>query len=211
MQDDERITMPGCAPACIAALLALTLGGCASGITMTLAPVMYAQTEPSAPASAPSPVMAAASAPVPVPAPVPAPAPASAPKLVIEKVTYSADTFFPFNQAVLLPEGEHALDALAAKLKKVQLETVISTGYTDSFGPSAYNRNLSLRRAEAVKAYLVSRGIAADQIEVEGDGKADFRVNPKRCSGSFASQVACQAPNRRAVVEILGSRRVESP
>jgi OOP family OmpA-OmpF porin len=196
-------TMPRRAPVCITALLALTLGGCASGITMTLAPVMYAQTEPSAPVavSASAPAFAAASAPVPAAAPAPA--------LVIEKVTYSADAFFPFNQVVLLPEGKHALDALAAKLKKVQLETVISTGYTDSFGPSSYNQKLSLQRAEAVKAYLVSRGIAADQIEVDGDGKTDFRVNPKRCSGSFASQVVCQTPNRRAVVEIFGSRRVE--
>jgi OOP family OmpA-OmpF porin len=131
------------------------------------------------------------------------------PAAVIEKVTYSADAFFHFNQAVLLPQAAQQLNALALKIMRIHLEAVITTGYTDSFGPDPYNRKLSLRRAEAVKAYLVSQGVAADKIEVEGDGKIDYRVNPKRCSGSFASQVACQAPNRRAVVEIVGSRSVK--
>ncbi len=151
---------------------------------------------------------APAPAPEPAPAPAPVPAPAPAPVPVSEKVTFSADTFFQFNKAVLQPAGKEALDGLAEKIKAVNLETVVSTGYTDSFGSVAYNQKLSLRRAEAVKAYLVSKGIPADKIYIEGKGKTDFRVDPKSCKGTFKQQVECQAPNRRAVVEIVGSHMV---
>ncbi|OIQ96849.1 outer membrane protein A precursor [mine drainage metagenome] len=153
-------------------------------------------------------VEAPAPAPEPAPAPTPAPAPAPAPVPVSEKVTYSADTFFQFNKAVLQPAGKEALDDLAEKIKAVNLETVVSTGYTDSFGSVAYNQKLSLRRAEAVKAYLVSKGIPADKIYIEGKGKTDFRVDPKSCKGTFKQRVECQAPNRRTVVEIVGSHMV---
>jgi OOP family OmpA-OmpF porin len=127
---------------------------------------------------------------------------------VSEKITYSADAFFQFNKAVLLPAGKEKLDDLAQKIKPINLEVVIATGYTDSFGSVAYNQKLSVRRAEAVKAYLVSQGVPADKIYVEGKGKTDFRVDPKSCKGSFKSQVECQAPNRRTVVEVVGTHMV---
>lgn len=149
-----------------------------------------------------------APAPAPAPAAAPAPAPAPAPVPVSEKVTYNADAFFQFNKAVLLPAGKEKLDDLAGKIKAINLEVVIATGYTDSFGSVAYNQKLSVRRAEAVKAYLVSQGVPADKIYVEGKGKTDFRVDPKSCKGSFKSQVECQAPNRRTVVEVVGTHMV---
>ncbi len=155
-------------------------------------------------------IVAQAAMPAPAPAaePAPAPAPAPAPVPTSEKVTYSADAFFQFDKAVLRPAGKQALAELAAKIKDVNLETVVSTGYTDSFGSAAYNMKLSQRRAESVKDYLVSQGIPADKIYIEGKGKTDFRVDPKTCHGTFKQRVACQAPNRRAVVEIVGSHMV---
>lgn len=158
------------------------------------------------------PVVAKAEAPAPGPAPVaaptPAPAPAPAPVPVSEKVTYSADAFFQFDKAVLLPAGKEKLDDLAKKIKDINLEVVIATGYTDSFGSVPYNQKLSVRRAEAVKAYLVSQGIEANRIYVEGKGKTDFRVDPKSCKGTFKQRVECQAPNRRTVVEVVGTHMV---
>ena len=157
-------------------------------------------------------IVAQAPAPAPAPAPeaqpAPAPMPAPAPVPTSEKVTYSADTFFQFDKAVLRPAGKQALDELAQKIKAINVETIISTGYTDSFGSVAYNLKLSQRRALAVKNYLVSQGIPADEIYIEGKGKTDFRVDPKSCHGSFKQRVACQAPNRRAVVEIVGNHTV---
>lgn len=156
-------------------------------------------------APAPAPVPEAAPAPAPVPAPVVAPVPVS------EKVTYSADAFFDFDKADLKPAGKEALDDLATKIKDVNLETVVSTGFTDSFGSVAYNKKLSDKRAEAVKDYLVSKGVSADKVYVEGKGKTDFRVDPKSCHGGKKKEIACQQPNRRAVVEIVGSHTVSQP
>ena len=82
----------------------------------------------------------------------PAPAPTS------EKVTFAADAFFDFDKAVLKPEGTAKLDDLVSKIEGINLEVIIAVGHTDSVGTDAYNQKLSVRRAEAVKAYLVEQG-----------------------------------------------------
>jgi OOP family OmpA-OmpF porin len=102
-----------------------------------------------APAPAPAPAPAAAPAPKAAPAPAPAPAPAAA-----TKVTYAADAFFDFNKSVLKPEGKAKLDDLSGKVKAINLEVIIAVGHTDSVGSDAYNQKLSVKRADAVKAYL---------------------------------------------------------
>ena len=108
--------------------------------------------------------VAAAVAPAATPAPAtPAPAPAPAPA-VASKVTFSADAFFDFDKSVLKPEGKAKLDDLASKVKGINLEVVIAVGHTDSVGSDAYNQKLSVRRAEAVKAYLVSKGIEKNRV-----------------------------------------------
>jgi OOP family OmpA-OmpF porin len=90
--------------------------------------------------------------------PVPAPAPTS------EKVTFAASALFDFDKSVLKPEGKSQLDDMVSKLKSINLEVVIAVGHTDSVGTDAYNQKLSIRRAEAVKAYLVSKGIEANRV-----------------------------------------------
>ena len=85
-------------------------------------------------------------------------------------MTYAADAFFDFDKAVLKPEGKAKLDDLAGKVGGINLEVVIAVGHTDSTGPASYNQTLSNRRAEAVKAYLVSKGIESNRIYTEGKG-----------------------------------------
>jgi len=143
-----------------------------------------------APAAAPPP-------PAPAPAPV-APAPAPAPKPVTEKVTFAADVFFDFDKAVLKPEGKARLDDLVSKLGGTTLEVIIAIGHTDAVGGDAYNQALSVRRAEAVKAYLVSKGIEPNRIYTEGKGK-------KQPIASNATD-AGRAKNRRTEIEIVGTR-----
>ena len=80
----------------------------------------------------------------------------------------------------------------------MNLETVIAVGYTDSIGTEQYNLGLSQRRANAVKEYLVSKGIAANRIYTEGKGEADPIASNATREG--------RAQNRRVEIEIVGTR-----
>ncbi|CAG9174152.1 outer membrane protein OmpA [Cupriavidus respiraculi] len=139
-------------------------------------------------------------------APVAPPAAAVPPAVTSEKVTFAADTLFDFDKAVLKPEGRAKLDDLVSKLSGITLEVIIAVGHTDSFGSDKYNDRLSIRRAEAVKAYLVSKGVEANRVYTEGKGKRQLKVDPKSCKGNRTAQIACQQPNRRVEVEVVGTR-----
>ena len=143
-------------------------------------------------AAAPAPA-AAAPAPAVAPAPAAAPAPAMA-----SKVTYAADAFFDFDKSVLKPEGKAKLDDLVSKVKDVNLEVIIAVGHTDSIGTDAYNQKLSMRRSEAVKAYMVSKGIEKNRVYTEGKGEKQPVADNKTKEG--------RAKNRRVEIEVVGTR-----
>ncbi len=146
------------------------------------------------------PAAAPAAAPAPAPAPAPAAAaPAPAPAPAATKVTYAADAFFDFDKAVLKPEGKAKLDDLASKVGAINLEVVIAVGHTDSTGAAKYNQALSVRRAEAVKAYLVSKGIESNRIYTEGKGLTQPVADNATREG--------RAKNRRVEVEVVGTRK----
>jgi OOP family OmpA-OmpF porin len=146
----------------------------------------------------------------PPPPPAPAPKPAVVPpKPTTEKVTLSADVLFDFDKAVIRPDGSKALDDLAARAKATTLEVIIAIGHTDPIGALGHNQKLSVRRAEAVKAYLVSKGIEPNRIYTEGKGPKQLVKQCKRSDfKSWADYVACNQPNRRVEVEIVGTRSV---
>jgi OOP family OmpA-OmpF porin len=133
-----------------------------------------------------------------VPAPAPAPAPAAPPPPAATKVTYAADAFFDFDKAVLKPEGRAKLDDLVGKIQGINLEVIIAVGHTDSVGTDAYNQRLSVRRAEAVKAYLVSRGIERNRVYTEGKGEKQPVADNRTSEG--------RAKNRRVEIEVVGTR-----
>jgi OmpA-OmpF porin, OOP family len=146
------------------------------------------------PAPAPAPVATPAPAPAaPAPAPVAPPAPPAA-----TKVTYAADAFFDFNKSVIKPEGKAKLDDLVGKIKDINLEVIIAVGHTDSVGSDAYNQKLSIRRSEAVKAYLVSKGIEKNRVYTEGKGEKQPVADNKTAEG--------RAKNRRVEIEVVGTR-----
>ncbi|RST55559.1 outer membrane protein OmpA [Variovorax sp. MHTC-1] len=130
-------------------------------------------------------------------APAPAPAPA-APAVAASKVTFAADAFFDFDKSVLKPEGRAKLDDLVSKIRDVNLEVIIAVGHTDSIGTDAYNQRLSVRRAEAVKAYLVSKGIERNRVYTEGKGEKQPVADNKTREG--------RAKNRRVEIEVVGTR-----
>jgi len=136
----------------------------------------------------------------PPPPPVkPAPAPAAKPKPVAEKVTLAADVLFDFDKSVLKQEGKNKLDDLATKVNAINLEVVIAIGHTDSIGSDAYNQKLSVRRAESVKAYLVSKGVAPNRIYTEGKGEKQPVASNKTADG--------RQKNRRVEIEVIGTRK----
>ncbi len=157
-------------------------------------------------APAPAPV---AAAPAPAPEPVAAPAPAPAPVAAApERITLDAETLFGLNKSELRPAGKDALKGLAAHLNSVDYKSVKVMGYTDRLGSDAYNKKLSQRRAESVKAYLVEQGVPASKISAVGMGKAD-PVTKDSCKGKKATKklVQCLQPDRRVVVEVSGTRQ----
>ena len=129
----------------------------------------------------------------------PAPAPAPAPTPAAAKVTYAADAFFDFDKSVLKPAGKAKLDDLVGKVKGINLEVIIAVGHTDSVGTDAYNQKLSVRRAESVKAYLVSKGIEKNRIYTEGKGEKQPVADNKTKEG--------RAKNRRVEIEVVGARK----
>lgn len=146
------------------------------------------------PAAAPA---AAPAKPAAAPAAAPAAKPAAAPAAAT-KVTYAADAFFDFDKAVLKKEGKAKLDDLVGKVKGINLEVVIAVGHTDSVGKDAYNQKLSVKRAEAVKAYLVSKGIEKNRVYTEGKGESQPVADNKTGAG--------RAKNRRVEIEVVGTR-----
>jgi OOP family OmpA-OmpF porin len=185
-----------------------TVEGCDDMLKPAPTPVPAPKAAEPAPAPAPapaSPAPAAASAEAPAPAPEPAPAPAPAPVPAAaaaptsEKVTFEADTFFDFDKFALKPAGKARLEDLVSKLTGTDIEVVVATGHTDSVGTDAYNQKLSMRRANAVKAFLVSKGIPADRIFTEGKGESKPVASNKTSEG--------RAKNRRVDVEVVGNRK----
>jgi OmpA-OmpF porin, OOP family len=156
-----------------------------------------------APAPAPA-VVAPAPAPAPAaPRAAPAPAPAApvAPRATSEKVTFAADAFFDTSKAVVKPEGKAKLDDLVGKLSGIALEVIIAVGHTDARGSDAANQRLSVKRAEAVKAYLVSKGIEANRVYTEGKGEKQPVADNKTKEG--------MAKNRRVEIEVVGTRPIK--
>jgi len=154
-----------------------------------------------------APVPAPAPAPAPAPRATPAPAPAPAPAAPgVQKITLASKALFDFDKAVLKPEGKAAIDSeIISKLSGVQrLELVLVTGHTDRIGTQAYNQKLSERRADAVRDYLVSKGIARDKIETLGMGKTQPVPGVVCNMTAMKELIACLAPNRRVEVEVKG-------
>lgn len=119
------------------------------------------------------------------------------PAPVIAQVNYGSDASFDFNKSTLKPAGKANLDELLAKIKDAKVESIVAVGHTDSIGSDKANQKLSEKRAEAVKAYLLSKNKALN-VKAEGKGEKEPVADNKTKAG--------QAKNRRVEVVVRGTR-----
>jgi OOP family OmpA-OmpF porin len=185
-------------------------------IVSALAFIGACATEPEKPAPkpAPAPAPAAKAAPQsqPVPAPPPVqtakPEPKPAPPKKPAVVNLASTELFEFNKAVLTKEARAKLDTeVVAKLRDLKdVRYIIVNGHADRLGSPQYNQRLSEKRADAVRAYLVSKGVEAGKVETLGFGKT---LPVKACPDQKDRKglIECLSPNRRVVVEVQGTPR----
>ena len=155
---------------------------------------------PPPPAPPPAP-RAAPPAPAPAavaPAPVVVPVPVAPPVAVNEKVTFDTVANFDFDKAVVKPDDQARLADLVEMGMAIALEVMVVTGHTDSVGTAEYNQKLSIRRADAVKEFLVSKGVEKNRIYTEGKGLTSPVADNKSSEG--------RAKNRRVSTEVFGTR-----
>jgi OOP family OmpA-OmpF porin len=116
----------------------------------------------------------------------------------IAKVSLTTDTSFGFDQYSLRPEGIERLKKLHAEIQNAKIDSILATGHTDSIGKASYNKKLSIRRAQAVKDYLVKLGIPSERIFIDGKGANQPVASNKTSQG--------RARNRRVDVEVIGTK-----
>jgi OOP family OmpA-OmpF porin len=154
---------------------------------------------------------AASAAPAPAPAPKAA-APAAKPKPeaakpLPQKINFSADALFDFDAASLRPAGKAMLDDLTRVLLGANYEVILAIGHADRIGGAGYNQKLSVRRANAVKQYLVEKGIAPNRIYADGKGETQPLTKPADCRmKDRKALIACLQPDRRVDVEVSGTK-----
>lgn len=172
-------------------------------LTVGLNIALDATPPPVAAAPPTPPAVLAAPAPAPIAPPPPPPPPAR-----FEKVSLSATELFSFDSDKLVA-NQPKLDDVAALLSANSgVTNVVVTGYADRLGSDKYNQKLSERRANSVKAYLVSKGVAADRLNAVGKGEANPVAQCKE--KNRAALIKCLEPNRRVEVEqITVERRVK--
>jgi OmpA-OmpF porin, OOP family len=182
-----------------------------ASIVAALAFIGACATEPEKPAPKPAaePPPKPVAAPQPVPAPPPPPVAKPEPKPQPPKpVSLASTELFEFNKAVLTQDARAKLDnEVIAKLRDLKdVRYIIVNGHADRLGSAQYNQRLSEKRADAVRAYLVSKGVDASRVETLGFGKT---LPVKSCPDQKDRKglIECLSPNRRVVVEVQGTPR----
>src|SRR5256714_3125161 len=122
------------------------------------------------------------------------------------KLRMPDDQLFAYDSADLQPSSISELQKLGTLIKRNPKATFSVEGYTDSLGTPDYNLELSQRRADSVKQYLVDvMGINPAQIETKGYGASKFLIAPRSVavnSPEEQAEIERQRPNRRVVIVV---------
>ena len=145
-------------------------------------------------------------------------------RLTGEKIEILDKVYFDNNKATIKPVSFGILNQVASTLKaNAQIKFIRIEGHTDRWGPPEHNLDLSQRRAESVKQYIVSQGVDAGRLEPKGygfgrplDPKPNFKADDKNRRVEFvitdeAGSAAPPAPIKTPVIEDPSAAPVEPP
>lgn len=130
----------------------------------------------------------------PLPAPAVAQAPPPPPPPAMKKKIVLRGVNFDFDKANIRPDARPILDEAVRTLKDEGAIAVVAEGHTDSKGTDAYNQQLSTRRAQSVKDYMVKGGVTSSRVDVEGFGESKPVANNDTDDG--------RAQNRRVELKV---------
>jgi OOP family OmpA-OmpF porin len=151
----------------------------------------------------------------PAPAATPAAAPvvyaaAAAPLAVYEKVAFEANILFDSDKSALRPAGQDKLDQFVDKIHGLDTQSIVAVGYADRMGTDAANQTLSRERVDAVRSYLVAKGIAWDRVQTTAHGESRPSTYAGECKdANNAKNVACMQADRHVFIEVSGTRLVK--
>jgi OOP family OmpA-OmpF porin len=138
---------------------------------------------------------------------VAAAAPAPLAEKAIQKLTFDADALFDMDKSSLRPAGRRSLDNFVGRIKDINPEAIMVVGHASRPGTEKHNQTLSEERAQAVKTYLVSAGIAADRVRTSGKGETQPVTGTYECLNDKSDKaIACRQPDRRVEIELIGAR-----
>jgi OOP family OmpA-OmpF porin len=129
----------------------------------------------------------------------------------MQTITLEGDTLFPFSKTdveSIPPKGrrmlDHLIDRINTEFGTGGRARILIVGHADSFGSDVVNMKLSKNRAQAIKAYFVRGGLQGERIKTEGRGDTEPVI--RSCGAKLTeANVACNKPNRRVVVTVLGT------
>jgi OOP family OmpA-OmpF porin len=132
---------------------------------------------------------------------------AAAPLPVYEKVAFDANVLFDSGKSALRPAGLDTLDEFVARIHGLDSQSIVAIGFADRMGSHDSNQILSEQRVGAVKAYLVSKGIAAQRVRTSALGETKPNTSPGECNdANNAQNVACMQPDRQVFIQVSGTR-----
>jgi OOP family OmpA-OmpF porin len=141
------------------------------------------------------------------PAPAPVVKVAAVKQSVYEKVAFDANVLFDSDKSAIRPAGRDKLDAFIANIRGLESQSIIAIGYADRMGTDAHNQVLSQQRVDAVKDYLVGKGIAANRVQTSAKGESQPTTLLGDCKdANNPTNVACMQPDRHVFIEVSGSR-----
>jgi outer membrane protein OmpA-like peptidoglycan-associated protein len=122
-------------------------------------------------------------------------------------ISLDAEALFDFDRSLVRSDDRTKLDNLVDGLQGVEYDTIVVVGHADRIGTRTYNQRLSERRANAVKSYLVKKGLTDDRIQTEGRGEFEPATDLKQCYGMHKRQlIDCLQPDRRVEVTVTGQK-----